>query len=268
MIAPAPPVLTYGTCVVTAEKHTYGDERVGSVITRHYNELSRPSKIVYDIEPDIADGVVDFRTEISYRGLWQPLISLTYEGSSSAKLIRSIEYAYDSENFLVERRYDDDGDRQPEHIDRLAYDAAGRLIREELDLRTNIYTYDAEGRPASKYVDVLNDGVLDYGTRYIWEGDLIVALEDDDDADGIGERQWPLRYDEQGRLTYAENVVGEWDIRYNDNGWVTEIVLSKMGQWEHTTTYQYDSAGRLTMETYRDHTGDSEYTVYENRCDT
>ena len=261
-----PPELVYSDCVVRAENHPYADEQISSVVTTTYNSSSRPLSVLYDTDPYPVDGIVDNSTESVYQDEWQQLRWYYYAHAPDATLLSSWNFVYNTMDQLIQKQRDEDGDGTIDLIDEYEYNAAGLLVRNKVNMRTYLYTYDHLQRPTSVYTDFFNDGEVDYGKIYVWSGNVIVAIDDDTDADRVPDRRWNLRYDDHDRLVFAPGLSGDWSYEYDDAGRVTRIETSKSGQWEQTITYDYDPAGRLTRSTYEDHTGENEYIAFTNTC--
>lgn len=119
-----------------------------------------------------------------------------------------------SQGLLAEMWSEETGDGIFDWGERYAYDEAGRLIEEFAFLATD------PGPFATK--------------RHVYEGDLLVRSETDEDADGTVDRHTAFTHDDFGRVVAWEDV-------YPDS-----IALAADGSAASTTIYDYvyDDEGR------------------------
>ncbi len=270
MLDPRPPQLVYGNCTVRRESHGGGDALVTSVDFTRYNGASRPTMRSYDDSDSDgnrhADGVNDYHHEYSYFDEWLPSLIELYRGDMGG-LLSGEYYRYDSLMALTELRHDYDGDGTIDAVDEYQYDDSGRVVRKQGPALAVSYTYDGAGRILTEYWDVLNDGAIDYGYRYVWSDNLITGVGYDNDGDGTVDSTGARTYDNEGRLVFAEDVTGDWSFAYTAEGWLASERLDITGHWESTLEYGYDTEGRLVLETYSDHAGFPYYRRFESRCE-
>jgi RHS repeat-associated protein len=171
---------------------------------------------------------------------------------------RQTTYNYDEQNRLIrvskpggttEYRYDAQGNLwqviDPRGLaTTYSYNGFGDVLSiNSPDTGTTSYTYDPAGRVAT---ETTSDGRL---MRYYWD-----ALGRPTDRMS-GARGYSFIYDQgsygKGKLTKFGDWTGDTSFTYNANGQLTQQVNNIYG-YVFTTSWSYDSAGRLASMTYPD----------------
>jgi hypothetical protein len=186
------------------------DEVVDRSVVREFDEYDFKTREGVDLR---ADGVVDEMTLWAYRREDGEVVRMEISSGTPQPELRSVTvFYYDMRGNRIESWRDDNLDDRVDRLRLFTYDARDRLVREERD--------------------VLGDGVTDWRTEWIYEGDgeSPVREEQDRDADGTVDQIATWERDEDGNATREE--------RDHDADGTADVV------WERT----YDADGNLTSE--------------------
>ncbi len=189
-------------------------------------------------------------------------MALTYDANGNVKTRidaagRITSHDYDAQNRLIKTTapdggvtwmgYDNEGQlqyvRDPRNLQtNYTYSGFGNLLSQASpDSGTTTYAYDAAGRRSSQ--SMANGKVITFG----WD-----ALDRMTQRTASGVTEW-FTYDEgsfgRGRLTRINDATGQTTYQYNAAGELTQQVNTVYGS-SFTTSWGYDTAGRLTSMSY------------------
>lgn len=241
--------------VCVYEETSYsGSER--SLQSRAIFGLSADSDVLWSGGDADLDGLIDAVKWTVYASAHRPLIEAR-DDDNDGVCDAIWTWHYDGAGRSVGDDYDANGDGRPDETRTREYDPAGNMVME---------SEDSNGDGAADYIDRLRYDTrghvvlmlsfragedAPYSSRqFLYEADLLIRINYDDDADGVTDRWLVYAYNRDGlplRWELWEPVGLHEHVEYgydSERRRATMAFFTEDG-WRHTYSYSYDSQGRL-----------------------
>jgi hypothetical protein len=134
-------------------------------------------------------------------------------------------------------RYDDDSDGAADYVQFIRYTEDGHIELEEVD--TN------------------GDGTWDWRRTATYVGGELDTLDIDEDADGVPDARYEMRYDERGRPVHLVGVDENgddaivWDYHYDEDGRLSRVDYRASGNGPVASSLEYFYRDDGTVESTR-----------------
>jgi YD repeat-containing protein len=174
-----------------------------------------------------------------------------------------VTITYDAEDHAIASEADYDGDGIVDSTDAMFYQG-DLLIRTEIDWdpdgaadQITTYEYDAAGRLIATEDDWVDPADTDQRLTHIWQGDLHVRTEGDDDIDGTIDSVTTYVYYPDDRLQIMERDTDNDPAANYRETWTyddaartarTSIDFGANGEADDHYLREYDAGGRLIRE--------------------